>query len=128
MPQNPNPINTAINPNDAYAPMNLDASGLLRVVAEDTTVAVTEAASAAYNKSASVTIKASAGKVGTVTVLVAGSAPGAIHDCAATGDAAAGNKIAGIPNTLGVYPINWPCATGITYIVGTGQTVAVSYT
>jgi len=81
----------------------------------------------AFNKSASAVIKASAGRVCRVSVLTAGSAPGFIHDCAATGVAAAGNKIAVIPNAVGIYDIDMPCATGIVYILGTGQVVTVSY-
>jgi hypothetical protein len=86
-----------------------------------------QGSTATYNVSASAAIKATAGRLVRVNVVTAGSAAGAVHDCAATGDAAAGNKIATIPNTVGTYEYNWPCATGITYILGTGQVVAVSY-
>lgn len=82
---------------------------------------------AAYNLSASTVVKATGGRLVRVCVVTAGSAAGAVHDCATTGAAAAANKIATIPNTVGVYEFNWPCDTGITYIVGTGQVVAISY-
>ena len=87
----------------------------------------------AFNKSADAAIKLTAGRVCRVSVLVAGSAVGAIHDvtgadaAAAIAAVAAGNKLAVIPNTVGVYDIDMPCASGIVYIVGTGQTVAISY-
>jgi len=83
--------------------------------------------STALNLSASTAIKATAGRVCQVNVITAGSAPGAIHDCATTGTAAAANQVAVIPNTVGLYKIDFPCATGITYVLGTGQVVAVSY-
>jgi len=87
----------------------------------------------AFNKTADAAIKLTAGRVCRVSVLVAGSAVGAIHDAtgadaaAAIAAVAAGNKIAVIPNTVGVYDLDLPCASGIVYIVGTGQTVAISY-
>lgn len=90
-------------------------------------VATVGGSTATYNLSASTVVKATGGRLVRVCVVTAGSAAGAMHDCKATGDAAAGNKIATIPNTVGVYEFNWPCATGITYIVGTGQVVSVSY-
>ena len=89
--------------------------------------ALTGGQTVAYNKSASAIIKASAGRVCSVSVNTAGSAPGTINNCATTGAAAAGNLIATIPNVVGVYPIDMPCATGIVYILGTGQVVSVSY-
>lgn len=82
----------------------------------------------ALNKSADAVIKATAGRVVRVNVVTAGSAAGAIHDCATTGAAAASNKVATIPNTVGSYEIDFPCSTGIVYKVGTGQVVSISYT
>ena len=81
----------------------------------------------AFNKSASAVIKASAGRLCRVSVTTAGSAPGAVHNVLTTGAAAAGSLLAVIPNTVGVYDIDMPCATGIVYIVGTGQVVTISY-
>ena len=48
-------------------------------------------------------------------------------DEGATGDAAAANKIASIPNTVGVITLDWPCAVGIVVTPGSGQVLAVSY-
>lgn len=87
----------------------------------------------AFNKTADAAIKLTAGRVCRVSVLVAGSAPGAIHDvtgadaAAAIAAAAAANQLAVIPNTVGIYDLDLPCASGIVYKVGTGQTVAISY-
>jgi hypothetical protein len=82
---------------------------------------------ASYNKSASAVIKASAGRLCKVVVLTAGSAPGTVNNCTTTGAAAAGNLIFNVPNTVGIYDLDWPCDTGITYILGTGQVCAFSY-
>jgi len=80
------------------------------------------------NVSASTVIKATAGRVFRVSVVTAGSAAGAVHDTTTTGAVAAANKIATIPNTVGIYDLNWPCASGIVLVPGTGQVLAISYT
>lgn len=85
------------------------------------------AESSALNISADTAVKASAGILAKVSVITAGSAPGAVHDIDTTGAAAAANKIGVIPNTVGVYTFDWPCENGITYILGTGQVVSISY-
>jgi hypothetical protein len=82
---------------------------------------------ATYNVTSSTVIKAAAGRAFRVAVVVAGSAAGAVHDCSTTGAAAAANKVATIPNTVGVYDLNWPCGTGIVLVPGTGQTLSISY-
>lgn len=73
-------------------------------------------------------VKDAPGRLVKVSVVTAGSAAGAAHDCAATGDAAAGNKIATIPNAVGVIDLDWPVGVGITIVPGSGQVVAVSFT
>jgi len=82
---------------------------------------------AVSNLTAVTAVKASAGRLVRVNVVVAGSAPGSVNNAATTGAAAAANKIASIPNTVGTYLFDWPCDTGITVSPGTGQTVSVSY-
>lgn len=126
MPQNPDSANIAVL-NGARVPITLNDDGSVPVTAVDGAITGI-ASSAAYNLAASTAVKGAAGKLAVVNVIVAGSAPGAVHDCATVGAAAAGNKIFNVPNTVGIYVLNWPCATGITYVVGTGQTVAISYT
>lgn len=72
--------------------------------------------------------KATPGTVGTVSVSAAGSATGAIFDCAtATLAATASNLIALVPNTIGPLVLNFPCLVGLTIIPGIGQTLSVSY-
>ena len=79
------------------------------------------------NITAAAVLKAVPGRVAKVSVIVAGSAPGSVNDCATTGAAAAGNSIFVIPNTVGVYSVDMPTNNGVTVVPGTGQTVAVSY-
>jgi len=81
----------------------------------------------AKNLSASTVVKATAGRVARVSVIVAGSGAGTINDVATTGGAATANEIASIPNTLGVYDIDMPCTTGIVFVPGSGMTAVVSY-
>src|SRR4051812_38454236 len=63
----------------------------------------------------------------TVTVVVAGSAPGTLNDIGTTGGAAAGNQFFSIPNVVGSYVVDWPILVGLVVVPGTGQTVSISY-
>lgn len=80
------------------------------------------------NITAATVVKAAPGRVGVVSVIVAGSAVGTVNDILTTGAVAVANQIGTIPNVVGTYTFNWPCAVGIVVVPGTGQTVAVSYT
>jgi hypothetical protein len=62
-----------------------------------------------------------------VSVLVAGSTAGSVNDALSIATAAAANQVFVIPNTVGVYAIDFPILSGIVVTPGTGQTVAVSY-
>lgn len=80
------------------------------------------------NITAATVVKASPGTVYKVNVVVAGSAPGTVNDCATTGAAAAANEIAAIPNTVGPVEIGpFPTFVGIVVVPGTGQTLAVAF-
>jgi hypothetical protein len=121
MPQNANAATIAKNPSNAQTTLTADASQSLYVT--------DGATSATYNVTAATVIKATAGRVFSVSVVVAGSAAGSLYNAATTGSVAASNKIADVPNTLGVISPagGWPCATGIVVVPGTGQTVAISF-
>jgi len=60
-------------------------------------------------------------------VVVAGSAPGSVNDCATTGAAATANELAPLPNALGTIDLQFAYSTGLVIVPGTGQTLAVSY-
>lgn len=79
------------------------------------------------NITAATVVKAVGGRVAKVSVLVAGSAPGAVYDRATTSGVGVTNQVAVIGNTAGVLDIDMPCSAGIVVVPGTGQTLAVSY-
>ena len=69
----------------------------------------------------------SARRISHVHVLVAGSAPGSVNDSATLAGANTTNQVYAIPNTVGIYIVDFPCMNGIVVTPGTGQTLAVSY-
>ena len=70
-------------------------------------------------------VKPSAGRLATVSVIVAGSATGLIYDTANTTDTT--KPLYVIPMTVGVVVVNLPVSFGIFVAPGTGQKVTVSY-
>lgn len=70
-------------------------------------------------------VKTSAGRVASVSVIVAGSAPGTLYDASQPNITLA--PIYVIPNTIGVFVVNLPTDTGLVVVPGTGQTVTVSW-
>ncbi|QGZ66275.1 hypothetical protein [Paraburkholderia acidisoli] len=77
---------------------------------------------------AATVIKNAPGRLFTVSVLVAGTAAGAVYDSVATTGNTAANQIGVIADVAG--PINFnamPTAAGIVVVPGTGQTLAVSW-
>jgi len=101
------------------APMNLDAGGSLVANSDGTTTSL--------NITAPVVVKVGTGRIMRVFVNTAGSAPGGVYDVAASGSAAAGNLIAVLPNTVGVYNFAAPVTNGIDIATGTGQVVSAVY-
>lgn len=70
-------------------------------------------------------IKSTGGRLCSVSVIVAGSADGAVYD---NNDITSTlRQIYVIPQTVGVYVVNFPMGYGISVVPGTGQTVAVSW-
>lgn len=79
------------------------------------------------NITSATVVKAVGGRIAKVSVIVAGSAPGAVYDRASTSGVAVANQVAVIGNTAGVLDIDMVCSTGIVVVPGTGQTLAVTY-
>jgi hypothetical protein len=79
------------------------------------------------NISAATAVKSTKGRIVKVNVTTAGSAPGSVYDRATTSGTGAANLVASIPNTVGSYTIDFPCANGIVVTPGTGQVVSVSF-
>ena len=89
-------------------------------------VIVAEGLSTRLNITAKTLIKPSAGRAMRVSVVVAGSAVGAIYDqTSLTVDST--KQFFSIPIALGNYVVNFPCNTGILVVPPTGGTIAVSY-
>ena len=121
MPQGPIPATVAVQPvsgNYAGRPMQLDSVGSLLTGT---------GSSSTLNVTAATVIKASAGRVCRIAVVVAGSATGAIYDHATTSGVGAGHQIFTINDVAGNYQVDWPCSNGIVVVPGTGMTVAVTY-
>lgn len=66
-------------------------------------------------------------RISHVHVLVAGTTNGSVNDAASIAGASASNQIFSIPNTVGIYLVDFPCMAGIVVTPGTGQTLAISY-
>lgn len=84
-----------------------------------------EGAQNSKSLSATTLVKNSAGRVARISVTTAGSAAGHIYDTISITDTA--NPIYVIPNTLGIYIVNFPANYGIVAAPGTGQVLTVSY-
>lgn len=97
--------------------MSFDSSGSQPTYSGDKTT---------YNVAASAVIKAAPGRLVRVSVITAGAA-GTVNDCLTVAAAAVGNQIGVIPAAVGIYYFDWPCLTGIVYVPGAAQVVAVSY-
>jgi hypothetical protein len=85
-----------------------------------------DGASVVSNLSASTVIKIGSGRVVNACVITTG-AVGTLHDCTTTGAATAANQIGVIPAAVGNYSINMPFLTGLVYVPGAAQVVAISY-
>jgi len=81
----------------------------------------------ARNITAATVIKAEPGVPLIAQVIVAGTTAGAIYDASSISGNVVANQVAVIPETVGAYRIEMPCAAGILIVPGTGQTLAVSY-
>ena len=66
-------------------------------------------------------------RISHVHVLVAGVTLGSVNDAATVAAAAAGNLVYNVPNTVGIYLVDFPMILGIVVTPGTGQTLSVSY-
>jgi len=75
---------------------------------------------------ASKLIKSSGGWLASVSVINIGSTQGYLYDTNST-TALTGNRIYAVPNTLGVYQIQIPFATGLVFVPGTGSIISVGY-
>jgi hypothetical protein len=71
---------------------------------------------------------AGSGRLLRVSVLVAGSTTGFVHNSATPTGAAASNALVACSNTIGVYEANVVFNAGLVIVPGTGQSVSITYT
>lgn len=142
MPQNPNQVLPALY-NGTPKPLAVDATGALlsaeyagvaKPLLVDANGALIVAdnqgsETSVYNITVATVIKATAGVVGKISCIVAGSTTGTLNDCATTGAVATSNEIAIIPLAVTTSPLlyDWTTSTGIVVVPGTGQTLAVTF-
>jgi hypothetical protein len=77
------------------------------------------------NLSATTLIHTGAGRVCNVIVTTAGTTAGSVYD--STNTTSPSNKVYSIPNTVGVYTVNFPINYGIVIAPGSGQIVSISH-
>ena len=77
------------------------------------------------NITSATAIKSTAGRICAVNITVADGAV-YIYDAATTGGAGDANKVAILPDALGNYRLDFPCANGIV-IDPNGSTISVSF-
>jgi hypothetical protein len=86
-----------------------------------------------YGSNTSTTVSANTlvltgpGRLVNVSVTVAGSTNGAIHNSSTVAGVSVTNKLATVGNTIGVYPMNLLFTNGLVIVVGTGQELNVTY-
>lgn len=68
------------------------------------------------------------GRLLRVSVLVAGSGTGFVHNSATPTGAAASNALVACPQTIGVYEANVVFNAGLVIVPGTGQSLSITYT
>lgn len=136
--QNPLAVTVAENSSNSQKTLNLNDDGGLSVHVVNTpavtisgnvnTVNATPALTTTLNITAPTVVKAAAGTVGTVSIVVKGTGNGRLNDCATTGAAVASNTFFALDDTVtSATVLNFPCATGIVVIPGTGMTIAISW-
>jgi VCBS repeat-containing protein len=121
-----NAIDSGGNP--AVPTLNADGGWPVHVNNTVNTVNTTPALSTTLNITAATLVKAGAGTVGTVCVVVKGTGNGTLNDCATTGAAAASNAFFALDDTAtSATVLNFPTSLGIVVTPGAGQTICISW-
>lgn len=125
MPQGPLQVSAAIKPNSGNtanigSPLKMDSVSALLVGQGNL--------SSLNNTAAAVKlVSATARRICKVIVNTAPSATSAIYDSATAGAAAAGNLVFAIPQTVGIYAVDFPLSNGLCLLVGTAGVISLSY-
>jgi hypothetical protein len=67
------------------------------------------------------------GRLLRLSVVRAGTTPGAVYDAETLAGTVAASRIATIPRTIAMYDVEWPCDFGIVVVPGAGQVLAVVF-
>lgn len=70
---------------------------------------------------------AGSGRLIGVSIVVAGSASGLVHNSATVGGVAASNALVATPATLGFYAVSQRFTNGLVIVPGTGQSINITY-
>ena len=79
------------------------------------------------NVTANTLVKATPGRICTISVVDAGTGTGTINDVATLGAAGVANQIFTIPEAVGTYVVDFPCGNGIALFPAPGSVLAVSF-
>lgn len=107
--------------------LNVNKNNVTAVNGVATTIQQISGKQSALEITASTLIKNTSGWVARVSVIVAGSAAGALYDTAALSGAVNGVRLALVQNTAGFQDIKMPFTNGLVFTPGTGMTATVSY-
>lgn len=128
MPQNPLPLNVAMNPSLQYRPLSVDSSNNL--ILSPTGLTTISPLSSTLNITSGTVVKSSSGHVfmAATTAVSSGGSAGGVYDAIVVSGAVSGTLIAPLPLTATTTPINFPLTSGLVVVPGGGQAVSVSYT
>ena len=125
MGQNALIASVAIKPN-ASATANIQAPLVTDTVG---TLLIGQGNKSSLNNTAAAVklVSATARRINKVIVNTAASATSAIYDSATSGAAAASNLVFSIPQTAGIYDVDFPLTNGLCLLVGTAGVISLSY-
>jgi hypothetical protein len=81
----------------------------------------------ALNISVPTVVSTRPGRLLRMSVVRAGTTPGAVHDAETLAGAVASSRIATIPGTAAIYDVEWPCDFEIVVVPGAGQVLTVVF-
>lgn len=106
---------------------NVQKNSVTAVNGVATTIQQISGKQSALEIAASTLLKSGSGWAARVSIIVAGSAAGALYDSATVAGAVNGVRLALVQNTAGFQDIKMPFQNGLVFIPGTGMTATVSY-
>lgn len=105
----------------------IQKNGVLSVNGLNQTIARYNGTNTSPNYAADAVVVLGPGRLVNISVTVAGTTTGSVYNATTTSSPAAATKLATIPNTVGVFPMNLVFNTGLVVVVGTGQELCLTY-